>query len=192
MTTRRVTKVQLKLGLLLKGVVDDTRSLFGSLRDSLPSLRLDLRVGFVHYFNVRISVKFVSLECQYSSSLLLHAYYVSTYFMDLPEVVLCSVRLPPMRDIIDATFEGCILCSTRSISVTRSVCYPSPILKKPAQHSGRRNWVKNRLIFTAERSRLPTSQSRCARRSTRMSSRYMTQMSCSRHSGILRNDPARL
>ena len=61
-------KSTLKLGLLLRGIADDKRSLSGSLRDSLPSLRLDLRVGFVHYLNVRISVKLVTLESQYSSS----------------------------------------------------------------------------------------------------------------------------
>ena len=185
-------KVQLKLRPLLRGIADDKRSPSGSLRDSIPSQQLYQRVGFVHYLHVKISVKLVSLESQYSSSLLLYAYYVSANLVDLPEVVLSSVRLPPMLDIIDATFEGCISCSMRSIPVTRSVCYPLPILKKPAQHSGRRKWVENRLIFTAERSRLPTSQNRCVRSSTRKSSYYMAQISSYRHSGILRNGPVRL
>ena len=44
-TLRRVTKKHLKLRLLLRSIAYDTRSLSGSLRDSLPSLRLDLRVG---------------------------------------------------------------------------------------------------------------------------------------------------
>ena len=108
MTTRRVTKAQLELRLLLRGIADDKRSPSGSLRGSFPSQQLDQRVGFVHYLHVRISVKLVSLESQYSSSLLLYAYYVSANLVDLPEVVLSSVRLPPMLDIIDATFEGCI------------------------------------------------------------------------------------
>ena len=146
----------------------------------------------MHYLHVRISVKLVSLESQYSSSLLLYAYYVSTNLVDLPEIVLSSVRLPPTRSVIVATFEGCISCSMRSIPVTRSVYYPLTILKKPAQHSGRRNCVENRLIFTADRSRLPMSQNRCVRSSTRKSSHYMAQISSSRHSGILRNGPARL
>ena len=143
MTTRRVTKVQLKLRLLLRGIAYDTRSLSGYLRGSFPSHQLDLRVGFVHYPHVRISVKLESLESQYSSSSLLRAYYVYTNLMNLPQIVLSSVLLPPARNIFDTTFEGCISCSTKSIPVTGSVCHPSLILKKPAQHSGRRKWAEN-------------------------------------------------
>ena len=77
-------KAQLKLRLLLRGIAYDTRSLSGSLRDSFPSQKLDQRVGFVNYLYVRISFKLVSQESQYSSSLLLYAYYVSTNLIDLP------------------------------------------------------------------------------------------------------------
>ena len=143
MTTRRVTKVQLKLRLLLVGIAYDPRSLFGSFLESFPSQKLDLRVGFVHYLYVRISFKLVSLESQYSSSLLLYAYYVSTNLIDLPQIVLSSVRLPPARNIIDATFEGCTSSSLRSISVVQSVSHLILILKKLAQHSGRRKWAEN-------------------------------------------------
>jgi hypothetical protein len=142
---------QVKVRLLLRGVAHDNRSLSGSLRECVPPLRLDLKVGFVNYLLVQISVKLVSLESPYLSSFLLHMYYVSTNLVNLPEMVIFSVGLPSIRNIVDATFEGCISCSIHSIPVAPSAPHLLPILKKPAQHSGRLNWVNDRLIFTAER-----------------------------------------
>jgi hypothetical protein len=114
------------------------RSLSGSLQECFPPLRLDLKVGFALYLLVQISAKLVSLESPYLSSFLLHMYYVSTNLVDLPEMVIFSVGLPSIRNIVNATFEGCISCSIRSIPVAPSAPHLLPILKKPAQHSGRR------------------------------------------------------
>ena len=157
LTARSVTYTQLKLRQLLRGIACDIRSLFGSLWDYFPSQQLYLRVGFAHYFLWLNSAKLVRLESQYSSRYFLHIYYVYTNFLDLPEVLLFSVRLPPIRNVVDATLEGCISCSKWSILVAPSGSQLFTILKKPTQHSGRRKWVKDRLIFTSEYSLLLTS-----------------------------------
>jgi hypothetical protein len=81
---------QEKVRLLLRGVAYDIRSLFGSLRECVPPLRLDLKVGFVLYLLVQISAELVSLESPYLSSFLLHMYYVSTNLVNLPEMVILA------------------------------------------------------------------------------------------------------
>ena len=52
---------QVKVRLLLRGVAYDNRSLSGSLRECVPPLRLDLKVGIVLFLLVQISVKFDTL-----------------------------------------------------------------------------------------------------------------------------------